>query len=95
MFLEQQISILQWFLKDHVTLENGVMMQKIQLCITGIRNKNYIKEISQEYITFKKYMKLEFFWIVVISFTEFYNIIVFTEFWKTNIYRTDPTTFEQ
>ncbi len=28
-----------WFLKDHVTLKTGVMMLKIQLCITGI---NYI-----------------------------------------------------
>ncbi len=29
MFLEQQISILEWFLKDHVTLKTGVIMQKI------------------------------------------------------------------
>ncbi len=36
MFLEKQISILIWFLKDHVTLKTGVMMQKIQLHITGI-----------------------------------------------------------
>ncbi len=36
MFLEQQISILEWFLKDHMTLNAGVMMLKIQLCITGI-----------------------------------------------------------
>ncbi len=39
MFLEQQISISEWFLKDHVTLKTGVMMLKIQLRITGI---NYI-----------------------------------------------------
>ncbi len=31
MFLDQQISILEWFLKDHVTLKTGVMMLKIQL----------------------------------------------------------------
>ncbi len=31
--------ILEWFLKDHVTLKIGVMMLKIQLCITRI---NYI-----------------------------------------------------
>ncbi len=31
MFLEQQISMLEWFLKDHVTLKTGVMMLKIQL----------------------------------------------------------------
>ncbi len=39
MFLDQQISILEWFLKDHVTLKTGVMMLKIQLRITEI---NYI-----------------------------------------------------
>ncbi len=33
MFFEQQIRILEWFLKDHVT---GVMMLKIQFEITGI-----------------------------------------------------------
>ncbi len=32
MFLEQQISILELFLKDHVMLKTGVMMLKIQLC---------------------------------------------------------------
>ncbi len=44
--IEQQISILEWFLKDHVTLKTEVMMLKIQLCITGI---NYIL----------KYIKIE------------------------------------
>ncbi len=48
MFLEQQISILEYFLKDHVTLK----MLKIQLCITEI---NYIlKYIQIE----KSYFKL-------------------------------------
>ncbi len=51
MFLEQQIGILEWFLKDHVTLKTGVMMLKIQLCITGI---NYIlKYIHVENTSFK------------------------------------------
>ncbi len=36
---EQQISILKWFPKDHVTLMIGVMMLKIQLSFAGI---NYI-----------------------------------------------------
>jgi len=45
MFLEQQIIILEWFLKDHVTLKTGVMMLKIQLW-------------SQEYITFE-YIHIE------------------------------------
>ncbi len=38
MFLEQQISILEWFLKDHVTLKTGVMIMKIQLRITERNN---------------------------------------------------------
>ncbi len=50
-FLEQQISILERFLKDHMTLKIGVLMLKIQLCITGI---NYIlKYIKIENICFK------------------------------------------
>jgi len=36
MLLEQQILILEWFLKDHMTLETGVMMLKIQ----AFRNSN-------------------------------------------------------
>ncbi len=36
---EHQISILEWFLNDQVTLKTGVMMLKIQLCITEI---NYV-----------------------------------------------------
>ncbi len=44
MFLEQQISILEWFLKDHVTLKTGVMILKIQLCNTGL---NYILKYIQ------------------------------------------------
>jgi len=39
MFLEQQISKLELIPKGHVTLKTGVMMLKIQICITGI---NYI-----------------------------------------------------
>ncbi len=31
MFLDHQISFLEWFLKDHVTLKTGVMTLKIQL----------------------------------------------------------------
>ncbi len=40
----QEIRILEWFLKDHVTLKTGVMMLKIQRCITGI---NYILKYIQ------------------------------------------------
>ncbi len=42
MFLEQQISILDWFLKDHVPLMTGVMLLKIQIYIAEI---NYILNI--------------------------------------------------
>ncbi len=35
-FLKWQISILEWFLTDHVTLKTGVMMLKMQLSITEI-----------------------------------------------------------
>jgi len=39
MFLEQQIDMLkERFLKDHVTLKTGVMLLKIQLCITRIND---------------------------------------------------------
>ncbi len=44
MFFEQQISILEWFLKDHLTLKTRVMMLKIQLRITEI---NYILKYIQ------------------------------------------------
>ncbi len=41
---ELQISILEWFPKDHVTLKTEVIMLKIQLYITGINyNLKYIK----------------------------------------------------
>ncbi len=33
MFLEQQISILEWFLKDHVTLKTGAMAVALSLII--------------------------------------------------------------
>ncbi len=47
----QQISIFEWFLKDHVTLKTVVMMLKIQLCIKEI---NYIfKYIQIENCSFK------------------------------------------
>ncbi len=37
--MEQQVSILEWFLKDHVTLKSGIMMRKFQL----FRNNSYFK----------------------------------------------------
>jgi len=48
MFLDQQISILESFLKDHVTLKPGVMMLKIQLC----HHRNILKynQIANSYL---------------------------------------------
>ncbi len=42
MFLEHQISLFKGFPKDRVTLKTGVMIMKIQLCITQI---NYILKL--------------------------------------------------
>ncbi len=41
---EQQISILEWFLKDHVTLKTGVIDAENSALITGI---NYILKYIQ------------------------------------------------
>ncbi len=64
MFLEQQISILEWFLKDHVTLKTGVMMLKIQFCFTRI---NYIL----------KYIQTENSFQIVIIFHNITELTVF------------------
>ncbi len=45
----KSVSILEWVLKDHVTLKTGVMMLEIQLCVTE-QNKyrfKYIKKGNQ------------------------------------------------
>ncbi len=42
---KQQISISEWFLKDHETLNTGVL--KMQLCILGINDiLNDIRELT-------------------------------------------------
>ncbi len=38
MFCEHQISTLEWFLKDHVTLKTGVMMLKFILIYIKTEN---------------------------------------------------------
>jgi len=53
MFLEHQIIILEGFLKDHVTLETGVMMLKI----TGI---NWILQYFINIAVFRPYIKKDF-----------------------------------
>ncbi len=62
--IEQQISILEWFLKDHVTLKTEVMMLKIQICIQIIND--ILKYIQIKHV----------FHIVII----FHNITDFTVF---------------
>ncbi len=54
-FLEQQISILEWFLKDHVTLKTEVMAANFSFAITGI---NYIL----------KYINIKRLFVIVIIF---------------------------
>ncbi len=49
-FLNQQISILEWFLNDHVTLKTGVMMLKIKLCITQINSILKYIQIENGYL---------------------------------------------
>ncbi len=49
MFCEQQISILECFLKDLVTLKPGVMVLEIQLALTVINYQFNFKNISQCY----------------------------------------------
>ncbi len=45
MFLEHQISILEWFLKDHVTLKTGVMAAENSVVV--ITRINYILKYIQ------------------------------------------------
>ncbi len=45
MFPERKLSMLEWFMKDYVTLKTGVMNLKIQLCITWV-NYFYILFLS-------------------------------------------------
>ncbi len=59
---QQQISILEWFLKDHVTLKTGVML-KIQLCTTWI---NYIwKYIDRKHYFFNCINNLQYYCFTV------------------------------
>ncbi len=46
MFLEHQISILEWLLRDHVTLKTGVMAADFQLCYH--RNKSCCKKLIKK-----------------------------------------------
>jgi len=51
MFLEHQISIVEGFLKDHVTLKTGIMILIIQF--SQHRNKLHLKYIKTESSYFK------------------------------------------
>ncbi len=43
LFLSTKISILEWFLNNHVKLKTGVIMLKIQLCHQGINHIKYMQ----------------------------------------------------
>ncbi len=60
MFLEQQISILEWFLNDHVT---GVIMLKIQLCITEIYYIVKYIQIENSYLKLWLFLFLLYFFL--------------------------------
>ncbi len=64
MFLEQQIIILEWFLKDHVTLKTGVMMLKMN------RNKNILKYIKIQ----NCYFKLQYYFTILPFYCNFDQI---------------------
>ncbi len=49
MFPEQQICLVEWFLKDHVTLKTGVMMLKIQLWLIEINDSLQYIQIEDSY----------------------------------------------
>ncbi len=61
MFL--QISILEWFLKDHVTLKTGVMILLILLiCITEINDILKYMQIENSYLNcnnFSQYYRFD------------------------------------
>ncbi len=63
---EQQISTLVWFMKDHVTLKTGLMMLKIQLCLTGINCM--LKHIKLENDSITILLFLLYFWSNKCSF---------------------------
>ncbi len=53
MFLEQQISILEWFLKDHVTLkshdaENSALITGMNYILTYIEICNNISQLKKK-----------------------------------------------
>ncbi len=62
------LSILEWFLKDHVTLKTGVMMLKIQLCITGINS-------------ILKYIKIKKKLFKILNSNKIHNITFLLYFW--------------
>ncbi len=67
---DQQISKLDWFLKDRGTLKTEEMMLKMQLCITGI---NYILN----YYTIENSFSILFKNVKVQIVKIFHNITVF------------------
>ncbi len=78
MFLEQQISISERSLKDHVTLKTGVMMLETQLGITGIYYiLQYINRENSYYFTILLF--LLHFWSNKCSFVERKRLLLKTK----------------
>jgi len=53
MFIEQQISILELFLKDHVTLKTGEIELNFSFSITGIHNISKYIKVANSYFKLK------------------------------------------
>ncbi len=67
-YRNQQISILEWFLKDHVTLKTGKIILKIQLYITGI---NYI--LKYIHIDIKQIFLLQYHFTILLCLLYFWS----------------------
>ncbi len=80
MFLEEQISITEVFLKDHVTLQTGVMMLKIHLWITEI---NYIIKYIEMEIIFLKCNSISRYYCFYCSFNQMNaDLVTIREFFQ-------------
>ncbi len=61
MFLECEIILLEWFLKDHVTMKTGVMMLKIQHWITEMNYISKYNKIENSYFKFYFFFFLQYY----------------------------------
>ncbi len=86
----QQVSILEWFLKDHVTLKPGVMMLKTPLWHKSFENINVLLYFWSNKCSFGEQKKLnnkldQAVWMVEdVGLNESYSIYIFIlwHYWK-------------